>query len=441
MRQSKSRIALLIMTTGFITSLIMATNAVAQTNRIDVIRHDAPELSAFGSYDVGVRTAEFIAENRVDVVNTNAGAANVMYDRHLTVEIWYPAKLNADQPRGTQYVTETRNLKVMATLNGMAVRDATALADQELFPLVILSHGYPGNRYLMSHLGENLASKGYVVVSIDHTDSTYQNQQPIASTLYNRAPDQRFVLQKIAEMATNGGSFLAGLVDVDNTAIIGFSMGGYGLLNNLGASYSTDMISAAISPPNELLKDWTAANPDFKTLLDPRIKAGVAIAPWGMNSDFFNAVSLRGIETPTLYVAGSMDTTAGYENGTRLIFQEAVNSDRYLLTFINGGHSVAAPIPLPQEILNNDDKSGAGHYADPVWDTVRSNNILAHFVTAFLNVELKGMVEQRSYLDIIPDPNDGVYSVRDGQPTAEHTHWKGFPRGTAVGLTLEHLSP
>lgn len=441
MRRSRTGFAILIMTTALITTLTMASNAAEQTNRIDVIRHDAPELAAFGIYDVGVRTTEFIAKNRVDVVNTNSGAENVMYDRHLTVEIWYPAKLNADQPRGTQYVTETRNLAVTATLNGMAVRDATALSGHELFPLVILSHGYPGNRYLMSHLGENLASKGYVVVSIDHTDSTYQNQQPIASTLYNRAPDQRVVLQKIAEMTADKGSFLAGLVDVNNTAIIGFSMGGYGLLNNLGATYNKDMISTTMAPPNELLKAWTDANPDFNDLLDPRVKAGVAIAPWGMNSGFFNPVSLRGIETPTLYVAGSMDVTAGYENGTRSIFENAVNSDRYLLTFINGGHSVAAPIPLPQEILYNEDKSGAGHYADPVWDTVRSNNILAHFVTAFLNVELKGMVEQKGYLDLISDPSEGVYSIRDGEPRPEHTYWKGFPRGTAIGLTLEHLAP
>jgi predicted dienelactone hydrolase len=54
-----------------------------------------------------------------------------------------------------------------------SVGDADVLKTMEPMPLVIISHGYPGNRYLMSHLGEDLASKGYVVASIDHRDSTY----------------------------------------------------------------------------------------------------------------------------------------------------------------------------------------------------------------------------------------------------------------------------
>ena len=30
---------------------------------------------------------------------------------------------------------------------------------------------------------------------------------------------------------------------------------------------------------------------------------------------------------------------------------------------------------------------------------------------------------------------------RDGKPLPAHTYWKGFRRGTAVGLTLEHATP
>jgi predicted dienelactone hydrolase len=64
------------------------------------------------------------------------------------------------------------------TLEGRAVRDAGRRVGTDPFPLLLLSHGYPGNRFLMSHLAENLASKGYVVASIDHTESTYENQRP-----------------------------------------------------------------------------------------------------------------------------------------------------------------------------------------------------------------------------------------------------------------------
>ncbi|MFN3165417.1 MAG: alpha/beta hydrolase family protein, partial [Pseudohongiellaceae bacterium] len=159
---------------------------MAQTNRIDLIRPDAPELAAYGSFDVGVRTLEVVDSNRVDVLNTSRGGETAYYDRRLTLELWYPAELASAQTPGTLYQAVTRNPAIIATLQGRAVRDAAPVSVAEPFPLVIISHGYPGNRYLLSHTGENLASKGYVVVSIDHTDSTYDDQQAFPSTLYNR---------------------------------------------------------------------------------------------------------------------------------------------------------------------------------------------------------------------------------------------------------------
>jgi len=378
-----------------------------QVNRIDLVRHDAPPLASFGAYAVGVRTMTLLDPDRVDVANSRSGSANVRHDRSLTVEVWYPASVPAGSP-GTQYITETRNLEVMATLAGSASRDAAPHGTDGAFPLVILSHGYPGNRYLMSHLGENLASKGYIVASIDHTDSTYRNQLPIASTLYNRAPDQRFVLRSLAAAATTSGSFLEGLVDAQSTALIGFSMGGYGLLNNIGASYNDAMAEAEISPPNALLLEHTDGNPAYRSELDTRIKAAIAIAPWGMNSGFFTAQTLKGVTVPVFFVAGTVDSTAGYDNGTRAIFESTSGTQRYLLSFVNGGHSVAAPIPVPVEILLTPEKAGAGHYADGVWDSVRSNNILAHYATAFLDLHLKGMQERAELLVQLPERSVGL---------------------------------
>ena len=84
----------------------------------------------------------------------------------------------------------------------------------------------------MSHLGENLASKGFVTVSIDHKDSTYDDQKPFASTLYNRAFDQLFVLNEMERLGKPGsGSFLSGRLDASRTGIVGYSMGGYGVVN------------------------------------------------------------------------------------------------------------------------------------------------------------------------------------------------------------------
>lgn len=446
MNKKSVLIALLILTSGSLMnsqpSHAQATNPPAPVNRIDLVRPDAPELAKHGAYHVGVRTLELIDSGRPDILSMRPGQDTPMYDRPLTVEVWYPAQLAAGQQPGGSYTTITRNVELTATLHGLAVRDADALTSEGTFPLVVLSHGYPGNRLLMSHLGENLASKGYVVASIDHTDSTYDDQQIITSTLYNRAPDQRFVISAMADINTDRSHALHGIVDADNTGLIGFSMGGYGAVNNLGAGYSETGVSFLGSPSNRLLQDFAASNPDFRDTLDPRIKAGVPIAPWGMNNGFWEADGLAGITVPTLFVAGDADTTSGYENGIKAIFDQAVNSDRYMLVFKNGGHSSAAPIPMPVEFYGREDQTGSGHYTDGVWDTLLTNNILQHFVTAFLDLHLKGKIEQREYLDVIEDGADAVYSLNhEGIPNPHHTYWKGFAQSRAVGLKMLRGQP
>ena len=304
------------------------------------------------------------------------------------------------------------------------MRDAPPTQGQR-FPLVIVSHGYPGNRYLLSHLGENLASKGYVVASIDHRDSTYQDQQAFASTLYNRPLDQRLALTALDDLSRQRGHFLHDLVDADNTALIGYSMGGYGVLNNLGAGFSEAGVNFIGSPPNRLLAELAAANPDYRTTLDPRIKVGIPIAPWGMNMNFWEPAGLAAIDLPMLVIAGDLDATSGYQQGVKAIYDQAGSTDRYMLVFKNAGHTVAAPIPLPVEFLERGLDVGASHYQDPVWDSRRANNILQHFVTAFLDLHLKADASRRAYLDV----------AEDGTASGE-AHWKGFAERTAVGLKM-----
>ncbi|NCV56892.1 MAG: hypothetical protein EBW54_11970, partial [Betaproteobacteria bacterium] len=84
-------------------------------------------------------------------------------------------------------------------LKGRAIRNAPQVRDVR-FPLVLISHGYPGNRYLLSHLAENLASKGYVVGSIDHMESTYSDQAGFASTLINRPLDILFIMEMMSQL-------------------------------------------------------------------------------------------------------------------------------------------------------------------------------------------------------------------------------------------------
>jgi len=420
-----------------------ASAAPAQ-NRIDAVAPLAPELASYGSGPVGVRTIHATDKNRPDVLNTKEGGPLARYDRSFTIEVWYPATLAASQTPGGEYKgVVTRDPAVVVTLRGQAVRDAAPRSQEGGYPLVIVSHGYPGNRYLLSHLGENLASKGYVVASIDHQDSTYEDQKAFASTLYNRPHDQLFVLNEMARLGGPvSGMFLSGLIDAARTALVGYSMGGYGVINAVGGGFRPGVETLPTAPPNALLAERTAGHKEYPPLPDGRIKAVIAIAPWGMSLGVWDAHGLKGIQTPLLFVAGSADDVSGYEKGTRAMYEAAIHAERYLLTYVGANHNAGARIPAPDETWAARSGQGPGftHYADPVWDTVRMNNILDHFATAFLGLHLRGDASMRAYLEVVPDGRDAVFAVdRDGKPLETHTYWKGFKRRTAAGLRFEHL--
>jgi hypothetical protein len=222
-------------------------------------------------------------------------------------------------------------------------------------------------------------------------------------------------------------------------------MGGYGLLNVLGAGFADTSVTSQGAPPNKLLFERAASNPAYPTQADRRIKAAIALAPWGLPGGAWDADGLKAITTPILFVAGSADDVSGYEKGTRAMYLGTTHAERYLLTFLNGSHNVGAPIPAPAEAYPYSEALRLFpfmHYADGVWDTVRSNNILQHFATVFLSIHLKGERDMQAFLDLVPRGSDGVYSVeRDGRQKPDYTYWKGFKPRTAAGLTLERLLP
>ena len=385
----------------FTATICTAVMTFAQQNQIDFINPLAPEFAKFGKLDIGVRTIEVSSPDAVDVLSTPRGGETAVYERRLTVEVWYPADLAGGEPGGT-YEAITRNPQITATLRGRASRNADALVGAGPYPLIIISHGYPGNRYLLSHAGENLASKGYIVASIDHKESTYEDQQSIASTLYNRPIDQRTVLNSMAALSEDIESPFYSLVDSENTGIIGYSMGGYGLVNNLGGGFSEQSVNGFISPPNALLEIHSTSNPNFRDRLDVRVKAGLLVAPWGMNAGFWTDTDLAGITVPSFYIAGDQDTVAGYDNGTKKIYEGAINSERYLLTYLGAGHNAGAPISLPMELDNDENAEPATHYRDDNWDNVEMNNIMDHFATIWFDKHLKG-VERVEALNSVPE--------------------------------------
>ena len=415
-------------------------------NRIDTQLPNAPELAAYGDFNVGVRTYEVVNPDQVNLLQLNNDDPLPdplpLYDRPLTLEVWYPADSAATG--NTTLRAYLRDAVTEVDLQGRAIRDAATVANDGPFPLVIISHGYPGNRYLLSHLGENLASKGYVVASIDHTDSTYRTQAAFGSTLVNRSLDQIFVLNEMERMSADSSSALSGMINTATTAIIGYSMGGYGAVITAGAGVTQTSIDYGFGAPHGQLGVHKAGSTSHNALLDPRIQTAVAFAPWGMNLAFWDAEGLSGIGIPMLFVAGSEDDVSEYETGIRAIWEGATSVERALLTFDNANHNAGAPMPAPAESYVFNDTLGfnvSEHYTDPVWQTERMNNISQHFVTAWLDKYLKGSGDAGTYLDLIPNSNEGVYEVTDGAPGDTHTYWKGFADRTAKGLQFEWLQP
>ena len=413
-------------------------------NRIDTQRFDAPELAAYGDHAVGVRQIMLKNPGQVDILKIDPAAPKPdvlpTYDRPLTVEVWYPAAQGASGD--TALKVYLRDGKTEVDIIGKAMRDAKPDSGKA-YPLVIISHGYPGNRFLLSHLAENIASKGYVVASIGHTDSTYRDKAAFGSTLVNRSLDQIFVLDQIDRLSKDSGSFLNGLADASNTALVGYSMGAYGAVITAGGGVTQTAVDYAWGGPHGTLGVHLSGSDSHNALPDPRIKTAVAIGPWGMNYGFWSADTLKGIKIPMLFMAGSQDDVSGYEKGTRAIWQLAANVDRSLLTFENGNHNSAAPMPAPAEADKVDADLGfnlSEHYSDAVWDTVRMNNIAQHFVTAWLGKYLRDDSAMDVYFDLVPNANDGVWAMNDdGTPKPEHSHWAGFQNRTAKGLRFEQL--
>lgn len=364
-------------------------------NRIDLIRPDAPTGAQRGPHPVGVRTLTVISLAQPDVF----GEAGGLVDRPLTVELWYPAaKAGAG---AADYSTLLRDGRRPVVLHGSASRDAASAAGD--FPLVILSHGYPGNRLFMGHFGEHLASHGYRVASIDHLDSTYGDAAYLAnnglsSTLLHRPGDVAAVAAEL------GGDF----------AVIGHSMGGYGALVLAGAGVAEAALSGGMAPPHGL---WER----FRGPVAPAaLKAIVPIGPWGRQRGLWDAAGLAAMRLPCFLMGGSADGISGYDTGIRQIHHE-VGGPAWLLTFENAGHCAGAAIPAPVEAWEPSPHMPwhpYSHYADPVWDAVAMNNIAQHFALAFLDVHLRGMADRAAVLG---------------------SDWQkqGFAGGQATGLRLE----
>lgn len=131
-----------------------------------------------GQYAVGVRTLEMRDDSRLGVF-----AAKPEEPRRLLVRVWYPAQSVSGDPAPYFTAAETKSTATsLGSLVGFPpfftyVRhvktnsfvDAPMLDGAKDLPVVFYSHGYTSYLNQNTVLMEELASHGYIVVSVQHT--------------------------------------------------------------------------------------------------------------------------------------------------------------------------------------------------------------------------------------------------------------------------------
>jgi len=398
---------------------------------------DAPELAALGPQPVGVADVELVQPGQADPLQGQEQPAVV--DRHLALKIWYPA---AAPGKGTTYrsaLPGENGKDVAFSVPGIASPGSRATPGK--FPLVILAHGYSNTPVVLSWLGENLASKGYVVVAPDFRDPpiTIRTAAAAAGPLARRPLDIAFVAAEAQRRARAGlGPFAT--ADADRTVLIGYSMGGYGVLTAAGAPLDSALAGAT----RDVLAPYVANGPRAGELKVAGLKAVVAISPPMAlrGTNMWASPGVAAIRAPTLFIVGSQDHVVGYDPGVRTLFAQEIHAPRYLLTFREAAHSIAL-IGAPPEMRGS--FWDMDWFEDAVWRKDRLMEIETHFITAFLDRYVKDDQAKAAYIDgLTPDSNDGRWAgappgryagYSPGPPAA--TLWKGFQPNKASGMSFE----
>lgn len=404
---------------------------------------DAPELARLGPFRVGVRTLSFVDRDQPDLLAMEPGSATIpRRDRKLTVDIWYPATVAPDAPRETYHgdlPSEPPASPATFSVPGIAVRNARPAGTA--YPLIVVSHGYSNSTAAMTWLTENLASKGYVVAAIEHDDPPITDRSKYPQLLLRRPLDIAYITGALQEALA-----AQHLIDPAKTALLGYSMGGYGVLTAAGATLDPTGPPTKLVPGGLLLPYVRNAG-ESGALTVKSLRAVVAISPAGGGTlAAWGVDGLTGIHVPLLLIAGNKDRTVDYATGARAIFDAAIYSRRYLLTFKEAGHALglnASPASMRGRLWDQD------WFEDPVWRKERISAINMHFITAFLDRYVKADTSRDTYLDVrTPDSDDGVWPAQPSLPYNAYspsdgaiTVWKGFQRNHAAGLQLLNAAP
>lgn len=405
---------------------------------------ELPELARFGD-SIGTQVQNIALGTRPLVETTSLVTGNLASEeRTLRVRFWYPSDISDGKTANYAHdITVGGNDPVSVNFAGQAITDAAAKEGK--YPLVVMSHGFGGWAEHYSDLGEHIASRGYVVASIDHADARITGAPSFltsfSNVLQNRSLDQRQVIDKIIANASSASTGYPAAIDISKIGLIGYSMGGFGAIRTAGApyDYSAESLDNLPDDAQKAIQDGTQKTAPISAL--------IAIAPWGGAADnrSWNSDALSKITVPSLFIAGNQDDVSDYANGISWIFDTMKNSERHMLTYREARHNVVGNAILDPKFPKNDDFATIEYMREPVWRTERLNAINQHFITAFLDLYLKGDSDKASYLNTpTQDSNDSEWDVAFGEQLNgklaskdQPSHWRGFQRRWVLGMDMK----
>ncbi|GAB3968685.1 alpha/beta hydrolase [Actinoallomurus acanthiterrae] len=226
--------------------------------------------------------------------------------RELMVSLWYPARSRTG--RRAPYVTAKESELILkgAEITGVpsdalsrtrtnAFSDAKPAGRDRSMPLVVLSPGLSEPRSSLAALGEDLASRGYVAVGIDHT------YESLATTF----PDGR-VTTCVACDVRKGPAFDEKLA-TSRAADVSF------VLDELTGSHPKWKGASLIDPSRIAMAGHSAggASAVAAMLKDRRVRAGI-----DMDGTMLTTIPQTGLSRPFLFLGtqakhspGGVDTT------------------------------------------------------------------------------------------------------------------------------------
>lgn len=234
--------------------------------------NDLPEPT--GTFNVGTQVFEWIDVSREEWFTQDSTDL-----RRLVVQAWYPTiDIKED---GYPYLDfpEKRIIPIakrislppyllshIGNIKTNSILNATILENDIPYPLVLFSHGLGGMRMQNTVQMEELASRGYIVVSLDHTydanvtvflDGTtaafrsYLRDEATEEEFWEvrlpqvntRASDISFIIDKISEMKDKADKLFKH-ADLSKIGVLGHSFGG---ATAIVASYNDNRINACIN--------------------------------------------------------------------------------------------------------------------------------------------------------------------------------------------------